>query len=83
MGVRLELSPHLIRLMSAEDQARYGVDPNTVPDPRLGSGSVIIAENKALFPPVIVAAVSVAQTSLISPCVGEKKAGVFTPRLRF
>ena len=29
MGIRLQMSPHLFRLMSSEDQARYGV----VPDP--------------------------------------------------
>lgn len=29
MGVRIELSPHLTRLMSREDAARYGVVPDT------------------------------------------------------
>jgi hypothetical protein len=29
MGIRLALSPHLFRLMSPEDQARYGVVPDT------------------------------------------------------
>ena len=29
MGVRLELAPHLTRLMSREDAARYGVVPDT------------------------------------------------------
>ena len=31
MGIRLELAPHLIRLMSAEDQARYGTCPGVIP----------------------------------------------------
>jgi hypothetical protein len=29
MGVRVELSPHLLRLMSSDDQARYGGAPDT------------------------------------------------------
>jgi hypothetical protein len=29
MGVRLELAPHLLSLMSSEDQARYGVVRDT------------------------------------------------------
>jgi len=32
MGVRLELSPHVIKLMSAEDQARYGGNVNNDDD---------------------------------------------------
>jgi hypothetical protein len=34
MGIRLASSPHLVRLMNPEDQARYGALPGTVP-PRL------------------------------------------------
>jgi len=29
------MAPHLIRLMSPEDRARYGAIPDTVPAPRL------------------------------------------------
>ena len=35
MGVRLQLSPHLVRLMSPEDQVRFGALPNTAPTPHL------------------------------------------------
>jgi hypothetical protein len=35
MGIRLALSPHLFRLMSPEDQVRYGAVPDTVPVTRL------------------------------------------------
>ena len=31
MGVHLQLSPHLLRLMSPEDQTRYGVVPDPAP----------------------------------------------------
>jgi hypothetical protein len=31
MGIHLAMSPHLIRLMSPEDRARYGVVPDTAP----------------------------------------------------
>jgi hypothetical protein len=37
MGVRVELSPHLLPLMSAEDQARYGVASHARSDRRDGS----------------------------------------------
>ena len=35
MGIRLSMSPHLFRLMSPEDQVRYGAVPDTAPGPRL------------------------------------------------
>jgi|SRR5215469_576905 len=37
MGIRVEFSPHLIPLMSAQDQNFYRPDPNTstAPDPKL------------------------------------------------
>ena len=35
MGICLGMSPHLIRLMNPEDQARYGAVPDAVPTPRL------------------------------------------------
>ena len=34
MGIRLELAPHLLSLMSSEDQARYGVVRDTGSDIR-------------------------------------------------
>ena len=35
MGIRVSLNSHLLRLMSAEDQARYGAVGDTVPGPHL------------------------------------------------
>ena len=39
MGVHLELAPHLYRLMSPEDQERFGINPSlwqsSAPDPKL------------------------------------------------
>ena len=37
MGIRLAMSPHLFRLMSPEDQARYGAVPDSAPIPHLDS----------------------------------------------
>ena len=41
MEIRLSLSPHLFRLMSPEDQARYGAvsDTRKTPGPMLGGGA--------------------------------------------
>jgi hypothetical protein len=41
MGVHIQMAPHLLKLMSPEDQERYGINPDlwepksTAPDPKL------------------------------------------------